>query len=192
MVASQIWDVAFEPGRSDVVATCGGRYLCVIKLDTGELLLKYSHKDRNQDLYALSWSTLDCGNILASGSNLGEIRLYDMTREVSFHHWNYKEKEKVAVNAVQFHSGQPSWVLTGGGDSRVTLWDIGRPAPPLYTGTRHAPLLQLDSEGGDLYSLAWVPDTSWLMVGCVHGLVGWRICQEEKFPRRTPKRIEFA
>ena len=53
--------------------------------------MKYEHSE-DVDLFTLSWSTKDFGNILASGSNTGEIRLYDMEREVSFYSWIYKKK----------------------------------------------------------------------------------------------------
>ena len=74
-----------------------------------DLLLKYEHSE-DVDLYTLSWATKDSGNLLASGSNTGEIRLYDMEREVSFYHWIYKKT--IAINAAQFHSEESSWLLT--------------------------------------------------------------------------------
>ena len=82
----------FEPGRPEIIATCGGRFLCVLNVDTGELLLKYCHKNKNQDFFSLSWTTTpECGNVLASGSSLGEIRLYHLAKEVSFYSWIYKK-----------------------------------------------------------------------------------------------------
>ena len=105
----QVWDVAFEPGKPDVVATCGGKFICVFNVDSGELLLRYQHT-QEQYFYALSWSTLDLGNILASGSSKGEIRLFHLNRELSFHNWNYKKS--VAINSVIFHSEEPSWLFT--------------------------------------------------------------------------------
>ena len=77
-------------------------------------MLKYEH---TEDLYfwTLSWSTLDFGNILASGATNGEIRLYEMEREVSFYSWIYKKG--VGINAAQFHSEEPSWLVTA---SKVT------------------------------------------------------------------------
>ena len=53
---------------------------------------------------------MDFGNILASGSNTGEIRLFHMDREVSFYSWVYKKG--VSINSAQFHSEQSSWLLT--------------------------------------------------------------------------------
>ena len=76
--------------------------------------MKYEHSE-DVDLYTLSWSTKDFGNILASGSNTGEIRLYDMEREVSFYCWIYKKR--VPINAAQFHSEESSWLITA---SKVT------------------------------------------------------------------------
>ena len=76
--------------------------------------MKYEHSE-DVDLYTLSWSAKDFGNILAAGSNTGEIRLFDMDREVAFYHWIYKKN--IPINAAQFHSEQSSWLFTA---SKVT------------------------------------------------------------------------
>ena len=76
--------------------------------------MKYEHSEE-VDLYTLSWSAKDFGNILASGSNTGEIRLFDMDREVAFYDWIYKKN--VPINAAQFHSEQSNWLFTA---SKVT------------------------------------------------------------------------
>ena len=58
---------------------------------------------------------MDFRNNLASGSNTGEIRLYDMEREVSFYSWIYKKG--IAINAANFHSEESNWLMTA---SKVT------------------------------------------------------------------------
>ena len=84
-------------------------YEFVNHLETSALLRKYEHME-TQDFYSISWSSLDFGNILASGSNEGEIRLYDMDRAVNFSRWTCRKR--VAINAVQFHSEEACWLFT--------------------------------------------------------------------------------
>ena len=101
--------MAFEPGKPEVVATCGGRFLCVFHLETGDLMMKYEHEHEELHFYSLAWTSLEMGNILATGSNTGEVRLFHLERKVAFHSFNYK---KSSINAIQFHSEEPSWLLT--------------------------------------------------------------------------------
>jgi len=184
----QIWDVVFEPGNPEVIATCGGRFLCVINVNTGELLLKYCHKNKNQDFYTLSWTTTaECGNLLASGSSHGEIRLYHLAKEVSIYSWVYKKG--VSVNAAQFHSYKPTLLFTASKDSVVNLWDIGNPCPPYYEDLKHVHLLSLQATGGDLYSMAWVPESNWILVGAMEGLMAWKIVPNKL--KTAKKMIEF-
>jgi len=190
---TQVWGVVFEPGNKDVVATCGGRYLCVISVSTGHLLMKYTHKERSHEFYSLSWTVLDCGKVLASSSASGEVRLFHPAREVSFYSWT--QRKGVPVNAVEFHTNQPSWLFTASNKSEVSLWDIGQPDPPAYGKTKHVHLLKMVADMGDMYSMAWVGDTQWLMVGTVQGLLGWRIkekkVKENRFPKHKPSMVEF-
>lgn len=177
----QIWDVEFEPGNPEVVATCGGRYLCVINIESGDLLLKYCHKMKSQDFFTLSWSKMKFGNILATGSSHGEIRLFHLDKEVSFYHWIYKKG--TAINAAKFHHQMPNLLFTASSDSVVILWNIGEPVPPSYNEANHEQLLYLESIG-DFYSMAWIPDSQWILVGAKDGLFGWNIEVESANSRR--------
>ena len=192
--ATQVWDVVFEPDNKDVLATCGGRYLCVFSVSTGELLMKYTHKDSSHELYTLSWTVLDCGNVLASGSACGEVRLYHPAREVAFYFWT--QKKGVAVNAVKFHSSQPSWLFTATNESVVSMWDIGDPYPPDYSKARHVQLIKMVADRGDVYSMTWVGEKQWVIVGTMKGLVGLKIKEKEvkanKFTRHKPTMVEFT
>jgi len=194
---TSVWDVAFEPGKPEVVATCGGKFICVFHLNTGELRLKYEHNEWDQDFYCLAWTCLQRRNFLASGSNLGEIRLFDLNRKVSFYSWTYKKT--AAINAVQFHSEEPSWLFTASNDGIISLWDIGSPNPPRYLEMEHTKLIELELErrNKDLYCMAWVGDNGagMIMVGTMDGLMGWRISservKEERFGSYQPQMIEF-
>ena len=33
-----------------------GRYMCIINVSTGELLMKYTHKEQNYEFYSLAWT----------------------------------------------------------------------------------------------------------------------------------------
>jgi len=191
---TQIWDVVFNPENKDVVTTCGGRYLCVFNVSTGELLLKYTHKSLNYEFYSLSWTLIDTEKVLASGSACGEVRLFNPEREVSFYNWN--QKKGVAVNSVQFHSTEPSWLFTATSESVVSLWALKHFDPPHYSKVKHVHLLKMVANMGDVYSMAWVGEKHWLMVGTMKGLVGWNIkerkVKENKFPRHKPTMVEFS
>ena len=63
------------------------------------MVKRYSHKDKDYEFYSLSWTVLDCGKVLASGSVSGEVRLYHPAKEVSFYSWT--QKKGAAVNAVE-------------------------------------------------------------------------------------------
>ena len=167
--------------------------MCVFSVSTGDLLMKYTHNELDHEMYSLSWTVHGCGNLLATGSASGEVRLYHPAGHVAFYSWTHKKG--VAVNAVEFHSSQPSWLFTATNNSVVTLWDIGDFNPPTYSKCKHVQLLKMAADTGDIYSLAWVDDEQWVMVGTMQGLVGWKIRQSkilgETFPKHTPVKVEF-
>ena len=180
-----MWDAAFEPGKPNIVATCGGRYLCVINVNSGELLLRYTHMNEMEIFYSLAWSRLEWGNILASGSNLGEIRLYDLSRGVSFHAWTNQKGE--AINAVAFQDDEPKHLFTASSDSSVTLWNIGNPAPPLFEDINFTNILRVQCPGEciDIYSMAYVKHSKWILVGSTDGLFGRQISNSRERAKST-------
>ena len=202
-----------------MVATCGGRFLCIFHLRTGDLRLKYEHDEENLNFYGLAWTSLEMGNILATCSNTGEVRLFHPEREISFHSWSCPpqppNKKSVSINAVHFHSEEATWLFTASKVSRVQssglvnlgcrqdgvicLWDFGNPAPPNYSNVTNHLLLKLNYRRANknLYTMAWAGDkgTGWIMVGTEDGLMGWRISsskvKEVKFPKINPKMVEL-
>jgi len=187
-----IWDVAFEPGRSDRVATCGGPFLCIFDPTTGELELKYEHKNRSHEFFCMSWTAAAGGNFLAAGSSCGEVRLFHPASHVSFSHWVPKKKQ--SVNALKFHSREPSWlfVATGADDNGcVSLWNIHNPHPPDF-GTRQTFLMEITVDC-TLYCMSWVVETSWVLVGGDDGLLGWKLSEdkvrETSFPKYSPSKV---
>lgn len=101
----------------------------------------------------------------------------------------------VGVSAVEWHTGQPNWLLTASSNSMICLWEVATPTPPHYTGAGHTKLHVLSADVGDLYSMAWVAEAEWVMVGAEEGLVGWEIkpekIKEEKYPKFKPKMVTF-
>ena len=156
-------------------------------------MLKYTHNDRGHELFTLSWTKLGEHMMLASGSASGEVRLFHPARQVSFHHWSVGRG--VAVYAVEFHNSQPSWLFVGSNKSEVGLWDVGDPRPPQYVGCKPTQLMKVVADKGDIYSMAWVKEMEWLMVGTAEGLVGWNVQESEvqgdKFPRYKPGMVKF-
>ena len=120
--------------------------MCVFNVETGELLSKYCHKNKNQDLFSVAWTkTENCGDLLATGSSSGEIRLYHVERNVSIHHWT--ETKNLSVNAVQFHPDFPNYLFAACKEGAVKLWDIGDPAPPYYEKVQNDLLITLKIPG---------------------------------------------
>ena len=192
----QIWDVAFEPGRGRKVATCGGRFLCIFRPESGELLMRYSHPQDDNTFYSLSWSAL-ARHYLATGSNLGEVRLFDHKRKVCFGCWMADDRRGVGwLHAVEFHNSAPGKLFVASNDSVVCLRDIGQPEAPDYgqlAKKQPVKLVQVSGcEAGspELYSLAWLGP--WLMAGTSEGLLGWSLPQEALERRRKPLKIAMV
>jgi WD40 repeat protein len=150
--------------------------------------MRYTHPEEDCVFYSLSWSRLGSRRVLAAGSHQGEVRLFHPARHLCFASWAADGRRGSAVHAVEFHSGVAGWLLVATADSQLSLWDLGDPEPPAYgrLGTRPpVQLLKLVADSSpDLYSLAWVDHTSWLLAGTAEGLLGWRL-QEEAPPGRA-------
>lgn len=194
----QVWDVVIEGGSGGRVATCGGRYVCISAMHTGELLMRYRHPTSGSTFFSLSWTEVEGRGLLAAGDSLGEVRLFHPSGKLCIARWSVEgERDRgTEVYAVQFHDSRPAWLFVATKDSVATLWDIGAPSPPDYGASRSPQqLLRLTADTSpDLYALAWVPDTRWLLAGTAEGLVGWRVETTESRSRSTPRRaavVEF-
>jgi len=187
-VSTAIWDVCFEPsvdGSTNYrVATCGGRFLCIFDVRVGDLVMKYKHKNNEESLYCLSWTTIQGYNILASGSATGELRLYHPERKVSFHSWkaDLQNPSSTSVNAIRWHHQRSNWVFVATSDSNhnsdfscVTLWDVSGVDPPNYQNPSHIKVFKFNVSKGDLYTMDWCDDSHWLLLGTQDGLVGWHL-----------------
>jgi len=187
-VSTQVWDVAFEPdidgNTTFLVATCGGRFLCIFDVRDGDLVMKYKHKESEESLYCLAWTPIHGHNILASGSATGELRLYHPKKKVSFHSWkvDHQNPSSTSVNAIRWHHQRSNWVFVATSDSNhnskvswVTLWDVSGVDPPEYQNPSHVKVFKFPLTMGDLYTMDWCDDSHWLLLGTQEGLVGWHL-----------------
>jgi len=189
-----IWDVAFEPGRPDRVATCGGPFLCIIDLKSGELLKKYSHKNQSHEFFCMAWTTISNNNFVALGSSCGEVRLIHPRKLVAFDAWTPKKRQ--SVNALKFQEKEPGWLFIASscdGNGVVSLWDIHSPTPPEFSNSRQTFLMEISVDDCTLYCMSWVEETGWLLVGGDEGLLGWRVREEKVretcFPKYSPRKV---
>lgn len=198
---TSIWDAAFEPDAKNPgkltrnVATCGGNSLCITDIESGQVLMKYSHKDKSEDFYTLCWTLLPSeegheSSILATGSAKGEICLFHPEKKVCFYTWpivknltklDKKRKRSIvpilAVNSLVFHSKNTTWLFIGLGNGVIYLYDIGNDLViPNYSKVAPNQLLKLDPYLDEVYNILWTGDDSkWLLAGAKGGLVGWYI-----------------
>jgi hypothetical protein len=65
--------------------------------------------------FTLAWSTLELGseksNILVSGGNLGEIRMFHLKDKVCYYAFRPDKKKSVKVSTLTFHSERPTWLF---------------------------------------------------------------------------------
>jgi len=191
---TQIWDVSFEPDPNDPekttnkIATCGGNSICVINIVSGEVLMKYSHKEKGEDFYTITWTLLphqDGTNrsALVSGSVKGEICMFYPDEKICFYIWPFTKngekgkKGSKAINSVVFHSKRKTWLFIGLANGTIYLYDIGSNLVlPEYSGVEPRELLKFEPHLGEIYNIIWTGNESqWLMAGCKAGMVGWQI-----------------
>jgi WD40 repeat protein len=118
-------------------------------------------------IYSLAWSPN--GTMLASGSDDGTVRLWDMTTNT----------EKFTLQA----DNDPIWGVAWSSDSKrvaaagwnrsVVIWDA-------ESGEQ----LQTLRARGNLFSVAWSPDDSLIVAGSANGSVQiWDVATEERIQR---------
>ncbi|XP_037089536.1 leucine-rich repeat and WD repeat-containing protein 1-like, partial [Pollicipes pollicipes] len=161
-VHTELWDCKFEPGGGAVVATCGGRSVCLLDAGSGLLLKKFSHPDLRERLGALAWSRLRLDEV---GSRRLSVLAVGGARHVHLLHpdnltWYASFAAGGAgcreVTALLFHPRRSRWLLCATGDCHVSLWDVGVPAPPHYQ-VRPRRLLTLPGPAERCVDLAAAP-----------------------------------
>ena len=216
---SQVWDVSFEPDVShpekttNLIATCGGNSICVTNILTGEVLMKYRHKNKIEIFYTITWTVLpnELGgknSVLVSGSLKGEICMFQPEDKVCFYVWPFtrsltkeekidpKRPEIEAINSIVFHSQNSKWLFIGLACGFIYLYDIGSNfILPEYSKVDPQELLKLEPHMGEIYNIIWTGNNSqWLMAGSKAGLIGWKIDEDMVLDRDTvytPITVDF-
>ncbi|KAF0311878.1 Leucine-rich repeat and WD repeat-containing protein 1 [Amphibalanus amphitrite] len=198
-VHTDLWDCKFMPGGGggdvgDVVATCGGNSVCLIQVQTGKLLKKFSHPDISERLSALAWSRLRLSEIgarriaiLAVGGT-GRVYLLHPDNLTWYATFSPGPAGRCEVTALVFHPRRSRWLLAATGDGAVSLWDVGVPAPPLYK-VEPFQLLRLETATPPL-ALAVHASAELLLAGCEGGLSGWQLTLDVVRGERQPREDE--
>jgi WD40 repeat protein len=120
-------------------------------LETGQEQASFQHE---APVLAVGFST--GGRRLATGSEDGIVRLWDLEGEAPGSEPRQLGSHRDSVNVVSF-SPDGRWLATGSADATVHLWDLsetGSPAEPV--------ILVVESA---VASLAFSPDGRWLVMG---------------------------
>jgi WD40 repeat protein len=133
--------------------------------------------------------------VCAAAGSLGLLRLIDLTRGV----W-YADKDilPTAVRALAFHPKHPRWLLSGGEDTKISLWELDAPpaSDPMPVSSGYAqfsrPVLFLRShvlavypasmrllavfqDALPIWCLSWCPDGEMFVAGSQGSLRCWHI-----------------
>ncbi|XP_022257501.1 leucine-rich repeat and WD repeat-containing protein 1-like isoform X2 [Limulus polyphemus] len=177
---TQVWRSAFEPdvfnkgSLTNTVATCGGNLVCLIDCESGRVIKRYKHINPLEDFYTLCWTSVDTGktgnniNLLAVGGRAKDICLLHPSQLICYH--SYKAHTQ-SINSLLFHPTQTTWLLSGGEDRKVHLWDVGIPSLPDYK-TNCQKLMTLET-GYPVLQMVFSLKHQHLLVGCEGGLFGW-------------------
>ncbi|XP_076334694.1 leucine-rich repeat and WD repeat-containing protein 1-like isoform X2 [Tachypleus tridentatus] len=177
---TQVWRSAFEPdvfnkgSLTTIVATCGGNLVCLIDCESGRVIKRYKHLNPQEDFYTLCWTSVDTGrtgnniNLLAVGGRAKDICLLHPSQLICYH--SYKAHTQ-SINSLLFHPTQTTWLLSGGEDRKVHLWDVGIPSLPDYK-TKCQKLMTLEI-GYIVLQMVFSVKHQHLLVGCEGGLFGW-------------------
>ena len=215
---TQVWDIAFEPDKinprktTNIVATCGGNSICFIDINTGEVIMKYSHKEKGENFYTIAWTILphktgDKKSILVAGSKKGEISMFYPEGKDCFYVWPFcrnigeedkdlKRWQKTAINSVVFHSIKTTWLFIGCKNGVIFLYDIGSDLVlPDYSSVDPQELLRLDPHLREIYNIIWTgSESQWLMAASESGMIGWKIESEKVVDAEniyTPITVDF-
>ncbi|CAC5421841.1 unnamed protein product [Mytilus coruscus] len=175
---TKVWRCAFKPTNKDkgsrLLATCGGQNVCLIDCQTGIVMKRYKDSSKEEDFYALAWSTIPYKsggkegkiNILAVAGNNGYIKLIHPSQFVM-----YATME-----------GHHDYVSCGSKDRKIILWDVGVPDFTDYT-TNYKKLLVLNTAHTDALNLVFSTQSQMLIAGCEKSCYGWRFNNKKSISR---------
>lgn len=194
---TKVWRCAFEPSingaSSQILATCGGQNVCLIDCQTGKVMKRYKDNSKEEDFYALAWSTIpyrlenkeDRTNILAVAGNNGYIKLIHPSQFVMY---ATMEGHHDYISCLLFHPTEPTYLFSGSKDRKIIMWDVGVPDFTDYT-TSYKKLLTLNTPHTDALNLIYNPQCKMLVAGCEKSCYGWRF-KDFKNVSRNPD-VEF-
>lgn len=208
-VQTQIWQGIFEPSlekahdSTGIVATCGGSSVCFIRVQDGEVVLKYNRNTKSsagvENLYALAWTplSLDCVgikklNILAAAGTKSTVLLIHPDAGVCYQMFRtVPTKAAAVVCSLLFHPKKATWLFCGHEDGQIQLWDIGIPSLPSYE-TTPVHLLTMPNVARDVYNMAFSSTHDLLIAGCDGGLYAWKIDMKRIEDNERLERTEFV
>ncbi|KAH8042201.1 hypothetical protein HPB51_021285 [Rhipicephalus microplus] len=136
---TQVWQAAFQPKCEEndlspnIFATCGGRIVNFIDASTGTVLKRYRSANMKEEFFCLAWTVLPIGGhpsaVLAVAGKAREVSLVHPVQLVCYKSFQAHTKY---INCLHFCPSQPTWLLSGGNDDNIHLWDIGVPKAPGY------------------------------------------------------------
>lgn len=198
---TKIWKCAFEPSlenpkeTTNLLATCGGKTVCIIDVNTEQVLKRFRDIDKNENFYTLAWTTIEASagkkvHILAVAGEGAAIKLFYPTQLLMY---ALIRGHKKYISCLTFHPTQTRLLFSGSRDGFVYLWDIG--IPDNAPSSNYSPLLKISLQDsvGDALNLEFCESTNLLIAGCERGCVGWSVLDAPALsPVRRARVIEKA
>ncbi|XP_052075477.1 leucine-rich repeat and WD repeat-containing protein 1-like [Mytilus californianus] len=188
---TKVWRCAFKPSNKDkssrLLATCGGQNVCLIDCQTGIVMKRYKDSSKEEDFYALAWSTIPYKtgskegkiNILAVAGNNGYIKLIHPSQFVMY---ATMEGHHDYVSCLLFHPEEPTHLFSGSKDRKIILWDVGVPDFTDYT-TNNKKLMVFNTAHTDALNLVFSTKSQMLIAGCEKSCYGWRFNNKKSISR---------
>lgn len=193
---TQVWQAAFQPKCEEndlspsIVATCGGRIVNFIDASTGTVLKRYKSANLKEEFFCLAWTVLPIGGhqsaVLAVAGKAHEVSLVHPEQLVCYKSFQAHTKY---INCLHFCPSQPTWLLSGGIDDNIHLWDIGIPKAPGYQ-TKIVNLLTLKPKC-EILQLCVSTRNELLLAACHGGLFGWKFDQKSIVKVDRSPNVEF-
>ncbi|KAH3891681.1 leucine-rich repeat and WD repeat-containing protein 1-like [Dreissena polymorpha] len=201
---TKVWKCAFEPligGKkgetSNILASCGGKIVCIIDCQTGKVIKRYKDSSKSESFYALAWTTLKAdgenlkedANILAVAGEDRQIKLIHPTQLVMF---GCLSGHRGYISSLVFHPSRPEILFSGSRDNKIIMWQICTPNFKDFS-IRWSRCAVLSLNKTDAISLMIEPMLNVLLVGCETSCFAWSIdkIKEEKNTHQ-PAHYEFV
>ncbi|XP_055862019.1 leucine-rich repeat and WD repeat-containing protein 1-like [Biomphalaria glabrata] len=196
---TKIWKCAFEPSitnpdeTTNLLATCGGKTVCIIDVITQQVLKRFQDTDKNENFYTLAWTTIEVPgnkkiNVLAVAGEGAAIKLIYPNHLLMY---ATIRGHKKYISCLLFHPTLTRLLFSGSRDGFVYLWDIG--VPDKAPNNQYVPLLKISLQDtvGDALNLIFSEQSQLLIAGAERGCVGWVVSDcHTLIPTRRARVIE--